>query len=113
MNHIYVVHCKKYPDAHYVGRSNPSIKKPSSALSNPFKWDKSTPKGSTLPKYREWFMKWKWHPAVEEELEMLLEELIKGDLYLSCWCAPHPCHADVIKDHLMWRYKQYLKQLEE
>ena len=45
---IKVVHTKKEPTSYYVGRPSP--------LGNPFVWDRSTPRGSTIPAYRNWFL---------------------------------------------------------
>lgn len=91
---INVVHCKKVANHEYIGRPSP--------LGNPFVWDKSTPKGSTIPKYKIWLeekIKNK-DPKVMEELWRLLRIAQNGDLNLGCWCAPGPCHGDVIKEVL-------------
>ena len=32
-----------------------------------------------------------------DELNRLYTIAKKGDLYLVCWCAPLPCHGDIIK----------------
>ena len=91
---ISVVHCKRVEQHEYIGRP--------SALGNPFVWDKSTPKGSTLPKYRAW-LKQKLiekDDDVLKELNRLLRIAQNGDLNLGCWCAPHACHRDVIKEVL-------------
>ena len=91
---IKVVHCKREPNHEYIGRP--------SSLGNPFPLPKGAEKGSTLPKYREWLMN-----KIESKDKQVIDELNrlyliakKGDLNLGCWCAPHACHGDVIKELL-------------
>lgn len=97
---ITVVHNKKEPSSIYIGRP--------SALGNPFVYDKSTPRGSTIPAYRQWlFQKLIVEKDIHvvKEFNRLLALAQEGDLMLGCWCAPHPCHGDVIKSALEWRLK--------
>lgn len=80
-----VVHCKKARYTHYIGRPSP--------LGNPFKIGQDE-KGL-----------W-WN---REEVIHLFEKLARRDdrilaairalpesAILGCWCAPQPCHGDVI-----------------
>lgn len=96
---IYVVFHKSRK-CEYVGRPSP--------LGNPFKWDKRTPKGSTLPYYRKWFLdKLRSNDhSFHDELDRLFQIALNGDLYLGCWCKNGPCHADIIKDHLEYRLQK-------
>ncbi len=75
-------------DAVYIGRP--------SKWGNPFKLnDPSFPKGLSMlgkrrmaiSKYREWLLR-------NGELTKCLHELKGKDLV--CWCAPLPCHGDVL-----------------
>jgi|ERR1700722_17514529 len=69
-------------DAVYVGRPT--------AFGNPFIVGKDGKQGECVELYREWILKL--------ENRGLLEN-IKGKLKgkdLVCWCAPLPCHADVL-----------------
>lgn len=78
------------PDAIYVGRP--------SKWGNPFKFPSfyaSRPRDTRLAvrksvvgQYREYVMARPWL------LRMIQEELKGKDLV--CWCAPLPCHADVL-----------------
>lgn len=92
MNKIEVVHHKERGDAFFIARPSP--------LGNPFKLKKGEEKGSTLPRYREYFYK-----QIEEDNIILIAELNKiinllgvTDVYLGCHCAPEPCHGDIIKE---------------
>ena len=91
---IQVVHCKKVKNHEYIGRGTP--------LGNPFVWDNTTPKGSTLPKYRVWLRQRivERDAAVIAEINRLYKLSCMGDLNLGCWCAPTPCHGDIIKEVL-------------
>lgn len=72
-------------DAVYVGRPT--------KFGNPFVIGKDGNRDEVIRKYEEWF-------KVNHTLEDL-KPLIGKDLV--CWCAPEPCHADVlirlIKEH--------------
>lgn len=73
----------------YVGRPSP--------LGNPFKPTKRGI-GETLEKYEEWLKLQieRMLPAYNE-LERIRRLSAEADVNLVCWCAPSPCHADVIK----------------
>lgn len=81
-----VVHCKKEKYDVYIGR--PSI------WGNPFTHKKGTQakyicssREKAVAAYREWILK-------NPDLMSKLPEL-KGKI-LGCWCAPFPCHGDVL-----------------
>jgi len=83
----------------YIGR--PSI------FGNPFTMSKESDRVDCIQKYKGWF--WtqyhtdqKFYIAVHE----LAEQARKGELILICWCAPKPCHGDIIKDFI-----QYLNEM--
>lgn len=81
----------------YVGR--PTI------LGNPFSHKHGTlakhyckSRDEAVESYHQWLRgQWRTNPAVRTELIRLATLAKLGDLYLSCWCAPQRCHADVIK----------------
>lgn len=74
-----VVHCKKEPYDVYIGRP--------SKWGNPFNIGKTMTREQSIKKYTRWLMKQK----------NLLKDLpeLKGKV-LGCWCAPLPCHGDVL-----------------
>lgn len=74
----------------YVGRP--------SALGNPFPMRTEADRQQVVRKYRDWLrIQWRTRGPARAELERLLEIAKAGPLELVCWCAPRPCHADVIK----------------
>ena len=87
----------------YVGRPSP--------LGNPFRPSEQGV-GETLNKYEVWLKDRiaVWDTKVTDELRRLEEIAKEGDLVLVCFCAPNPCHADVIKRAIeeKWIYRCYL-----
>jgi hypothetical protein len=63
----------------YVGRP--------SKWGNPFVIGRDGDRREVVRKYREWLL-------TQPELLAALPEL--RDKVLACWCAPLPCHADVL-----------------
>ncbi len=74
-----VVHCKKQEFDLYVGR--PSL------WGNPFTIGKDGTRLEVIQKYEAWL---KTQPKLMKMLPRL-----RG-LTLGCWCAPMPCHGDVL-----------------
>ena len=66
-------------DAVYVGRP--------SKWGNPFSIGKDGTRDQVITAYIAWF-------ALNKKLHLDLSELNGKDLV--CWCAPLPCHADVL-----------------
>ena len=75
----------------YVGRP--------STLGNPFAIGRDGSRAEVIEKYRAWlWQKMQEKGAVLNELYRLLGlGAVHGALNLECWCAPKPCHAEVIK----------------
>jgi hypothetical protein len=45
---------------------------------------------------------WRRGNAVRRELERLAATYRRdGQLTLRCWCAPRPCHADVVREAVL------------
>lgn len=76
-----VVHCKREPYDVYIGRP--------SKWGNPFVIGKDGTREEVIEKYRQWLV-----PILEEHGVGPIAEL-KGKT-LGCWCAPKPCHGDVL-----------------
>jgi hypothetical protein len=72
----------------YVGR--PSL------LGNPFQ---SRDREANIRLYKNWLRRvYRSKPAVREIIDGLVELVRAGEtVELACWCAPQPCHADVIR----------------
>lgn len=82
----------------YVGRANAYYKLPESPLCNPFKGEWI----SAIAKYREHLLtSLREDPGTAQAFSALLGTLKHdGSVTLMCWCAPLPCHANVIKELL-------------
>jgi hypothetical protein len=97
-NNIKVVHCKKEPNFDiYIGRPNRFVRLSIEQASwpdpykwgNPFKIGRDGTREEVIIKYREWIL-------TQPELLKQLPELYGKTL--GCWCAPLPCHGDVLKE---------------
>ena len=73
------VHCKRELHHVYIGRP--------SKWGNPFVVGKHGARGECVTLYERWLLE-------NTELMAALDEL-RG-LVLGCWCAPRPCHGDVL-----------------
>jgi hypothetical protein len=76
-----------HPDYVYCGRANRYYNLPASKWHNPFVLNKITNRPKILEKYEQ-------HLLVRLDLMRALPEL-RGKI-LVCWCAPEPCHCDVL-----------------
>ena len=74
-----VVHCKREAYDVYVGRP--------SKWGNPFVIDRDGDRREVITKFEAWLLD-------QPLLVSALPEL-RGKV-LACWCAPQPCHADVL-----------------
>jgi uncharacterized protein DUF4326 len=79
----------------YVGRP--------SALGNPYVVGRHGTQEHVVALYRLWLRKqWRHGGAVRQELERLAATYRRdGQLTLLCWCAPLPCHADVVREAVL------------
>lgn len=62
---------------------------------NPFKLTSESQRGDTLEKFREYFYN---RLESDPEFKMRVGKL-KGKR-LGCFCAPKPCHADIIAEYV-------------
>lgn len=101
---IFVVNKKEYNGqgiSMYIGRP--------STLGNPFTHleektlacYKVKTREEAVENYREYFYamlgtEYKFKLAID----WIEEKSKKGDVHLVCWCAPLPCHGDIIKEYL-------------
>ena len=77
----WVVHCKRERYDVYIGRP--------SKWGNPYVIGRDGTREQVIAKYRAWVLR-------RPELVAALGEL-RGKV-LGCWCAPQPCHGDVLVD---------------
>ncbi len=75
----------------YVGRPSP--------LGNPYLLYCEEDRMSVIAVYEGWLIQQLSNPrsAASIEIHRLVTLARKHDVCLVCWCAPKPCHADVIK----------------
>lgn len=72
----------------YVGRPSP--------FGNPYTIGKDGTREEVIQKYRAWFR----HQLKTSDTFLVIVERLRTAKGLVCWCAPHPCHADVIVEYL-------------
>lgn len=89
---------------HYVGRNG---KGASSALGNPFKPSERSEQAHK--EVCEQYRKWLWQKicagdkAVLDELnEIRSKAKSEQGVKLLCFCSPLPCHAEVIRNCVLW-----------
>jgi hypothetical protein len=71
----------------YIGRAVKPLRLRRSKWANPFVIGRHGTREEVVAKYREWIVQ-------QPELMASLHELRGRDLV--CWCAPNPCHGDVL-----------------
>lgn len=90
-------------DTEYIGRP--------SALGNPFKIGRDGTREEVIEKYRNWLRNrltgkmFRGTPPVVEFDRLYAKYIDTGELRLICWCAPLPCHGDVIAEFIEEREK--------
>ncbi|API81865.1 hypothetical protein G20c_57 [Thermus phage G20c] len=91
---IYITNKRRGGKGIYVGR--PSV------LGNPFRLKSEADRDRVCELYRDWLNeKLKTNKAIRAELNRLYRLLIeRGELELTCWCAPARCHAEEIAELL-------------
>jgi len=71
-------------------------------LGNPFVVSRDGSRLEVISKYEGWLRdEMTKDGPVKEKLRTLLNKAKRGALNLGCWCAPMPCHGDVIRKILM------------
>lgn len=93
MTETVVVHNQHQDFDVYIGRAVPEYGLPASRWGNPFVMtdDSDTERRRVIAAYRTWIV-------TQPELMDAIEEL-RGRR-LGCWCAPKPCHGDVLVELL-------------
>lgn len=80
--HPLVVHKLSHPYDVYVGRP--------SRWGNPFHLSREADRARVIAQYRAWLL-------AQPELVAAARQELRGKV-LGCWCAPKPCHADVLAE---------------
>lgn len=91
----------------YVGRRVGSWR--GSPLGNSYKPAADT---DAITLFRQWLWDQMQDPTspATVELHRLAALARAGDLQLGCWCAPEPCHAEVIKSAIEWLLTAHSQQ---
>lgn len=74
-----VVHCKREPYDIYIGRPG--------KWGNPFQIGRDGTREEVIRKYERW---------VTEQPDLVTSLPDLAGKTLGCWCAPKPCHGDVL-----------------
>ena len=84
------------PGEVYVGRPSP--------LGNPYALGRDGNREQVIAQYRRWLWAQLQSPGSPQERELmrLLAQARSGEQELLCWCAPLPCHAEVVRSELLW-----------
>ena len=87
-----VIHVRDMqPGDVYIGRAVPRRRLEASVLGNPFIVGKDSTREEVIAKYRQY---------IERQSDLLtMLPTLKGHR-LACWCAPEPCHGDVLVELL-------------
>ena len=86
-------------NAVYVGRPMRGL--PGSIFANPFKLKCENERAMVLAQYKAWL----WNNIRNGTFTIQqLQELQGKDLV--CWCAPKPCHADILLEAVNWACAQ-------
>lgn len=93
-----VVNLYKEPYDVYIGRAG---KGKDGYYCNPFPLLKGEPRGSTLEKFRQYFVK-----RIEEDSEFKKNVLSLHGKTLGCFCKPQACHGDIIVEYIDNYYEQ-------
>ncbi len=84
-----VVHVKDKNYDIYIGRAVPRRGVPRSIWANPFKIDAEHDREAVIELYSAWL---NTQPALLARIPDLV------GLRLGCWCAPEPCHGDILAE---------------
>ncbi len=85
-----VVHCKRKPYDVYIGRGRDPKTGVRGPWGNPFAIGRDGDRAEVIERYERYLLE-------SPDLLARLREL-KGKT-LGCWCAPQPCHGDVLARH--------------
>lgn len=81
-----IVHCKRSPYTHYIGRSGRGLV--SIGLHNPFPVQVESNRLKVIAQFEAY--------ARQSPVVMQLIKELPEDAVLGCWCTPKPCHGEVI-----------------
>lgn len=77
-----------------------AIDRPSgSVLGNPYHMVRESQRAEVIARFRaDLAQDWREHGPMRAEVERIAELVRSGQgVALACWCAPKPCHGDIVK----------------
>lgn len=109
-----VVHCKRAPYDIYIGRgADPRTGEPG-RWGNPFSHRPSRAPGVTMVASREEaierYRHWLWDRIKAAEVDLAELASLHGKT-LGCWCAPRPCHGEVLEAAAFWALREQARRL--
>jgi hypothetical protein len=90
-----------------------------SPLQNPWRLHEFSDRELILAKYKRHLWEALKRPRGEDALAIRLEVFRlarlakKGDLHLGCWCAPLPCHGDLVKAAVEWVIAEGISETDD
>lgn len=88
-----------YPHAIYVGRRNDFYGLEASPLANPNWLEREEDRDENIAQYRVWL--WGKIKANDRRVIEALESIGPND-ELVCYCAPKPCHSEIVAKAAAW-----------
>lgn len=92
-----VVHCKRESYDIYIGRGPCPQTGESGRWGNPFRLGPEDSRGATLERYRAWL----WREIRAGRIPLADIAALDGKT-LGCWCAPRPCHGNILSAAASW-----------
>tara|TARA_Y100000310_G_C20250041_1_gene608668 strand:- start:254 stop:577 length:324 start_codon:yes stop_codon:yes gene_type:complete len=96
---IFVFNKRHCDEGEYIGRPSP-LGNPYTHLDTGLAEFRVESREKAIEGYETWIReKMKSDNEVSRELDKLVEKYRQDKcLVLLCWCAPHPCHGDILRE---------------
>lgn len=92
-----VVHCKHDPYDVYIGRGKDPRTGERPGWGNPFRIGPDDERAEVIERYRCWL----WRQIKSGRIKLPELAALDGKT-LGCWCAPEPCHGEVLAAAAAW-----------
>lgn len=92
-----VVHCKREPYDVYIGRGCDPRSGELGRWGNPFRIGADGTREEVIARYADWLRE-----ELDAERITLAELAALHGKRLGCWCAPQPCHGEVLERASAW-----------
>jgi Domain of unknown function (DUF4326) len=92
-----VVHCKRESYDVYIGRGRDPRTGEPGRWGNPFRIGRDGERDEVIERYRRWL----WEKIESDCIDLAELASLHGKA-LGCWCAPEPCHGDVLEAAASW-----------